>query len=128
MKTRDWLYWVLVGIAGLTICSGLVQIFAPGFELNLLSAEATASSEHLFATIGMFMVLFGGLFMNVLLGPLNQPPAVLWCSLQKFGASVAVGIGVLHHVFSPLALLVASFDFCSGVAGFWYWSRIKTTP
>ena len=124
MKTRDWLYWILLAIAGITVFSGLFQIIAPGFELRLLSAETTPSSAQLFGTIGMFMVLFGGLFLHALLSPGDQPVVVLWCSLQKFGASVAVGLGVLHQIFSPLALLVATFDLCSGILAICYWRRI----
>ncbi len=127
MNRRGWLYWVLIVIAGLTIFSGLFQIVAPGFELRLLSAEATPTSGHFFGTIGMFMVLFGGVFLNALLSPANQPIVVFWGSLQKLGASAAVGLGVLHHIFSPLALLVAGFDLCSGMLGIWYWRKITTT-
>lgn len=128
MKTRGWLYWVLMVIAGLTILSGLFQVVAPGFELRLLAAEATPTSEHFFGTIGMFMILFGGIFLNALLSPAGQPIIVFWASLQKFGASAAVGLGVLHHVFSPLALLVAGFDLGSGVLGICYWRKIIATP
>lgn len=128
MKRSGWLYWGLIVIAGLTIFSGLFQILAPGFELRLLSSEATPTSEHFFGTIGMFMVLFGGVFLNALLSAVDQPLIILWGSLQKFGASAAVGLGVLHHIFSPLALWVASFDLCSGILGIWYWHKIKTTP
>ena len=127
MKTRDWLYWVLTAIAGLTIGSGLFQMLAPGFELRLLSAEVTDTSGHFFGIVGMFMVLFGGAFLNALLSPADQPMVVFWCSLQKFGAFAAVGLGVLHHIFSSLALLVAGFDLCSGILGIWYWRRISAT-
>jgi hypothetical protein len=124
MKGKGWLYWVLVVIAGLTIFSGLFQVLATGFELRLLSAEATPTSLHFFGIVGMFMVLFGCAFLNALLCGTDQPMVVFWCSLQKFGASAAVGLGVLHHIFSPLALLVASFDLCSGILGIWYWFKI----
>ena len=127
MKIKNWHYWLLVAIAALTIFSGLVQIIAPGMELRLFSAEATPTSEHFFGIVGMFMVLFGGALLNALLSPADQPMVVFWCSLQKFGASAAVGLGVLHHIFSPLALLVASFDLASGILGIWYWSRIRRT-
>jgi len=125
MKARNWLYWVLVIIAGLTIFSGLFQIFAPGYELRLLASEVTPTTEHFFGTIGMFMVLFGGAFLNALLSSVDQPLIILWGSLQKFGASAAVGLGVLHHIFSPLALLVASFDLGSGILGIWYWRNLR---
>ncbi len=128
MKTRGWLYWVLVVIAGLTLFSGLFQMVAPGFELRLLASEATPTSEHFFGTIGMFMILFGGVLLHALLSSADQPIIVFWGSLQKFGASAAVGLGVGHHVFSPLALLVASFDLGSGILGIWYWRKITTRP
>ena len=128
MKQRDWLSWLLIVIAGLTIFSGLFQMLAPGFELRLLSAEVTPTSKHFFGIVGMFMVLFGGAFLNALLSAANQPIVVFWCSLQKFGASAAVGLGVLHHIFSPLALAVASFDLGSGILGIWYWARIQAKP
>src|SRR3954469_20801188 len=115
MRRRDWLYWVVFAIAGITVFSGLVQMVAPEFELRLLSVETTPTSAHLFATVGMFMVLFGGLILQALPAQADPSAPVLWFSFQKFGASVAVGIGVLHHVFSPLVLLVATFDLCSGI-------------
>jgi hypothetical protein len=127
MKTRGWLYWILLAIAGLTIFSGLLQMLATGWELRLLSAEVTDTSKHFFGIVGMFMVLFGGAFLNALVSSTDQPVVVFWCSLQKFGASAAVGLGVLHHIFSPLALLVASFDLFSGILGIWYWRKITTT-
>ena len=128
MKQKDWLYWLLTVIAGLTIFSGLFQVLAPGFELRLLSAEATPTSNHFFGIVGMFMVLFGGAFLNALLSAAHQPMVVFWCSMQKFGAFAAVGLGVLHHIFSPLALAVASFDLGSGLLGIWYWARIRGQP
>ena len=125
MKIRDWHYWLLVGIAVITIFSGLVQIIAPGRELRLLSAEATPTSEHFFAIVGMFMVLFGGLLLHALFSPSPQPVAVLWAGLQKFGAAAAVGLGVRNAVFASLALLVAMFDLVSGVIVITYWLSIK---
>lgn len=125
MKTRNLAYWLLLGIAVVTIFSGLFQMVAAGFELRLLAAQATATSRHFFAIVGMFMVLFGAALLHALLSPTHHPIVVFWASLQKFGAFAAVGLGVLHHIFSPLALLVAGFDFCSGILGIWYWFQIK---
>lgn len=125
MKMRDGLYWVLVIIAVVTVISGLVQMIATDFELQMLGAESTAASRHLFGIVGMFMTLFGGAMLHALLSPTDHPVVVLWASLQKFGASVAVGLGVLHHIFSPLALLVAGFDLFSGILGIWYWNKIQ---
>ncbi len=128
MNRKDWLHCALVAVAVLTIVSGLVQVFATGFELRLLSSEDTPTSVHFFATVGMFMVVFGGALLNALLSPEPQPMLVLWCALQKVGACAAVAIGVVHHILSPLALLVAGFDLCSGILALWYWGRIRSAP
>jgi hypothetical protein len=125
MKTKTLTYWVLVGIAVITIFSGLIQLIAPGFELRMLSAESTPTSRHFFAIVGMFMILFGAALLHALCSPTHHPIVVFWASLQKFGAFAAVGLGVLHHIFSPLALLVAGFDLCSGILGISYWVKIR---
>lgn len=122
MKTRNWLYWSLVAISGLTVLSGFVQTM-PQVLLRGLSAENTGTSRHLSGTIGMFMVVVGGALLHALLSPFNNRVLVLWAALQKFGASTAVVIGVRRAIFSPLALFVASFDFLSGLLIMWYWVR-----
>jgi hypothetical protein len=127
MKTRNWGYWVLWAIAVITIISGAVQIFAPGAELRMLQVELTPTTAHFFATIGMFMVLFGGVLAHSLAGDTPDPVVVFWTGWQKLGASAIVGLGVMHHIFSPLALLVAAFDGASGVVAFLYWCKLKRT-
>ena len=125
MKTKDWLYWALITIGTVTVLSGLSQMVAPSVVLAITGGEATPTSLHFFAIVGMFMVLFGGAMLQALLSPLDHPLVVFWASFQKFGASVAVGLGVLRLLFSPLALFVAGFDLLSGILAFWYWSRIR---
>jgi hypothetical protein len=125
MKIRNWRYRLLIAIAVITIASGAAQIVAPGFELGLLKVELTATTEHLFATIGMFMVLFGGVLAQSLGSAAPDPVVIFWTGAQKFGASAAVGLGVMHHIFSPLALLVAAFDGGSGIVAIYYWRDLK---
>jgi hypothetical protein len=100
----------------------------PRLVLGLIGGEATATSAHCFGIIGMFMTLFGGALLNEVLGPSRQPLVPLWAGLQKFGAVAAVSLGVARGLFSPLALLVASFDFISALLIFWYWMRIRRSP
>lgn len=125
MKPRRLDFWLLVAIGIITVASGLLQLVAPEMVLRLVGAEATPTTRHFFAIVGMFMTLFGGLLLHALFSPAHHPAMVFWASLQKFGASLAVGVGVLHHIFSGLALLVAGFDFLSGLLILWYWSRIR---
>ncbi|MEP6743165.1 MAG: patatin [bacterium] len=125
MKRKDWLYWLLVLIAASTFLTGALQAIKPAFILRLLSAETTITSRHFFAIVGMFMVLFGGATLHALFSFKHHPVVILWSSLQKFGASVAVALGVQRGVFASLALVVAIIDFLSGVLAIWYWSRIR---
>ena len=120
MNFEKLLYWLLVLISVTTLISGIVQIFAPGFILGLIGAEITPATRQCFATVGMFMALFGGMLLHGLLTRQMFPPVFFWAGLQKIGAFVAVGIGVMNHVFSPLAMAVASFDLLSGILVFVY--------
>ena len=112
---RDRLWWLLFVISVLTIVSGLVQMLAPGFVLERLSAEGSPASEHFFGIVGMFMALFGGMTVHALLSTVEPRIVFYWAGAQKFGACIAVTMGVLHGIFSPLALLVAGFDLSTAV-------------
>ncbi len=125
MKKKDWLYWLLVIIAASTFLTGAVQTVAPAFILRLLSTETTTTSQHFFAIVGMFMVLFGGATLHALLSFKHHPVVILWSSFQKFGASVAIALGVHHGIFASLGMIVAIVDLLSGVLALWYWSRIR---
>lgn len=126
MPYRNYLKIILKIIAVLTVISGLVQLLAPGFVLNVIGGEVSPSTGHFFGIIGMFMVLFGGLLYHALAGSgdSNRSIAVLWCGLQKFGAAAAVGLGVGRALFSWLALGVAGFDLLSGVLIMMYWYSV----
>jgi hypothetical protein len=125
MNARGWLSWALVAIGTVTIVTGVVQIIAPRWVLERLSAETTPASLHFFAIVGMFMVLFGGLLLHSLVSTPAPPVPLLWAALQKFGASAAVAMGVMNDVFSQIALIVAVFDFVSGGLVIWYWLSLR---
>lgn len=123
MKTKDALYWILIAIAVITALSGLGQMLMPGFVLEIVGGEPSASANHFFGIVGMFMLLFGSLLLHALLHPDRHSAAVFWTGMQKFGAFAAVSLGVMNAIFGPLALLVAGFDLISGILIIWYWNN-----
>lgn len=124
-KPKDWLYWLLAAIAAMTVVTGAVQIVLPAVILSPLKAQVTPTTEHFFGIVGMFMVLFGGMMLNALFGRVDQSVAVFWAALQKLGAFGAVTLGVMHGIFSTLALVVAVTDLASGILALLYWVRIR---
>jgi hypothetical protein len=115
MKNQHLLFWLAVAIGALTVMSGIMQILWPGIILSALNSGKTPASLHFFGLVGMFMALFGGALLHGLLEPARNKVLIFWAGLQKFGAVAGVGIGVAHGIFSPLALLVAGFDFASAI-------------
>jgi hypothetical protein len=113
----------LIGI--ITILSGLTQAINPELVLSVVGGEKSPGGNHSFAIIGMFMVLFGALVIHALSTESQEPVAIFWCSLQKLGAAVAVGIGVSKGLFSLLALAVAGFDLLSFVVMYVFWLTIR---
>jgi hypothetical protein len=122
--TADPLRAVLALIAIITVLTGVVEVPFGGPLLQLLGADSTPETRQLFGTVGMFMVVVGGLLLHTLLNTVPSPEVVLWSGVQKTGAFGAVGIGFLNGVFSPLALLVAFFDLATAVLLFIYWRRL----
>ena len=57
----------LIAIAGLTMVTGAIQVFAPRQMLQALSADDDDTARHFFGTVGMFMVVVGGGLLNTLL-------------------------------------------------------------
>lgn len=106
----------VVMIAWSTLLTGIAQMLKPGLVMRVIGAKDTPTGRHLFATIGMFMAVIGGQLLHTILFERKASRVVLgWATVQKFGASIAVAIGVARGIFSPLALAVAGFDFLSGI-------------
>lgn len=105
-------------IAWLTVATGAAQIIAPNVLLPFLDVAPTPASAQLFATVGMFMVILGGAVLHAQRYVSALPVVLLWGGLQKLGAALFVAWAVSKHVFAPLALGVAGFDFLSGLLYF----------
>lgn len=121
---RDVVFWLLVAIGASTAVAGVVQVVAPGFVLDLLDADRSATSRHLFAIVGMFMACFGGALLQAVMSGRDERTVLLWAGLQKLGAFVAVSLGVANDVFAGLAVLVALNDLASGALILWHRRRL----
>ncbi|NJN27580.1 MAG: patatin [Cyclobacteriaceae bacterium] len=117
---KKYLNAIVILISLATMASGITQVAAPGYVLELIGATVTDTSAHFFAIIGMFMTLFGGLMLQALYSARPQHPAVLWSALQKLGAAIAVGLGMYHGIFGMIAGTVAVFDLFSGIVFLYY--------
>lgn len=103
-------------IAGITVLTGAAQMVAGGPLLSLIAlSPPDLAAAHLFATVGMFMVLFGGALLHAQRRREALDVVLLWSSLQKLLAAALVAWGVGRGVFGSPALLVAGFDFASGL-------------
>jgi len=120
----DPLRGVPVILAAITALTGVAEIPFGGLILPLLGAEPTPLALQLFGTVGMFMIVVGGLLLHTLLKRDASPEVIFWAGIQKSGAFAAVGLGVLNSVFAPAALAVAIFDLATAVLCFVYWRGV----
>jgi len=124
MKKLIRLVILLISVA--TLFSGAMQAIAPSFVLNFIGAQIDPTTKQLFATIGMFMFLFGAMMIHAMYNEENNRVVVIWSGLQKLGASAAVFIGISQDVFVPLAAGVAVFDLLSALLFFYYLKTLKS--
>ncbi|WP_417589892.1 patatin [Owenweeksia hongkongensis] len=122
---KKFINLIVVVISVLTVVSGLTQVVMPGFVLNVIGAEVTDISKHLFGIVGMFMALFGSLMLHTVYQTYTSRTAVFWCAMQKLGAFAAVSLGVYNELFSWMALGVAIFDLISGILFLYYIKTLK---
>ena len=58
---------LLILIAATTAVTGLAQLVAPAWVLAFIAPKPDALAAHFFATVGMFMVITGAMFLQSLL-------------------------------------------------------------
>ncbi|MEO5893708.1 MAG: hypothetical protein ABIQ31_25865 [Ferruginibacter sp.] len=117
---RKYARLMILIISLLTMGAGLIQTIKPVFILAIVKGDSAPAPAHFFAIIGMFMFLFGGLMIQSLYSAYPGKTVVLWCGLQKAGASIAVFIGIWKGLFSATAGLIAGFDLLSAIIFFIY--------
>ncbi len=116
---------LLFYIGIITVLTGLGQWLFPEQMLKFIVAGNNPLEAHLFATVGMFMVVVGGLLAQGLRTGTPQPLIAFWVMVQKLGAAVMVGLAVMNGLFVTLALGVAAFDAASGLLAAYYWWRTR---
>jgi hypothetical protein len=104
----------VAAIAVITALTGAAQIAIGGPLLAVIAPGSTPTAAHLFATVGMFMLLFGLATLHAQKCREALRVVLLWGGIQKLLATVFMVWGVGLGVFSALALAVAAFDFASG--------------
>jgi hypothetical protein len=102
-------------VAAITALTGAAQMVAAAPLLALIAHDAAPSAAHLFATVGMFMLVLGGATLHAQRRPQALDVVLLWGAVQKLLAAALVAWGVGRGVFIPLALAVAGFDGLSGL-------------
>ena len=117
---KKYIRIILLLISLTSIMSGAIQAIAPEFVLKFVGSAVDLTTKQLFATVGMFMFLFGGMMVHALYHEDDNRVVIIWSAFQKFGASIAVGIGIMKGVFLPVVGMVAAFDFISGILFFVY--------
>ncbi|MCE8422108.1 hypothetical protein LZ190_26260, partial [Rhodovulum sulfidophilum] len=73
----------LIAIAAITVISGAAQMIAGQTVMAIIATSATPTEVHLFATIGMFMVITGAMFLQSLLTRSPESAIPLWIAVQK---------------------------------------------
>ena len=115
---------VLAVIAAITMLSGLLLLVAPDWMLQLIATDQAALTAHFFATIKMFIVITGALFLQSLLTHSNEPAIPFWIGVQKAASAVLMAWAILRGLLFPLAYLVAGFDAISAMFIFLFWRRL----
>ncbi|WP_162339718.1 patatin [Cyclobacterium salsum] len=118
---------LVVFIGFITLFSGLIQLVKPTFILGFVGKTGSSpEAAHFFAIVGMFMALFGGMVLHAVYSSVSNKQIILWSAIQKFGAFIAVAMGVFIGLFSVLALGVAIFDLFSGIVFLLYLKILRS--
>jgi hypothetical protein len=115
---------VLVVIAAITVLTGLTQLVAPAWILDFIARDRSALGAHFFATVGMFMIITGAMFLQSLLAHSTEGAIPFWIGVQKAAACALVAWAVLRGLLVPIAYAVAAFDGATAVLTFAFWRRL----
>jgi hypothetical protein len=106
------------------VITGLLLLLAPDWLLSIIAHDQTALAAHFFATVGMFMVITGAMFLQSLLARSREPAIPFWIGVQKAAGAALVAWAVLRGLLIPLAYLVAAFDAITALLVLVLWRRL----
>jgi len=115
---------LLILVAVVTVVTGVTQLAAPAWVLAFIATAPGALGLHFFATVGMFMVITGAMFLQSLLARSREPAISFWIGVQKAAGAALVAWAVLRGLLIPLAYLVAGFDAITAVLVLILWRRL----
>ena len=115
---------ILAIIAVSTVLTGLLLLIAPDWLLGIIAHDQTALAAHFFATVGMFMVITGAMFLQTLLARSREPAVPFWIGVQKAAGAALVAWAVVRGLLIPLSYLVAAFDAATALLAFAFWRRL----
>jgi hypothetical protein len=116
---------LVILIAATTVASGAAQLLAPDWVLSFIANDKSPLTLQFFATVGMFMVITGAMFLQSLLTRSSESAIPLWIGVQKAAAAVLVAWAVLRGLLLPIAYGVAAFDAITAVIAFVFWHRLR---
>jgi hypothetical protein len=115
---------LLAIIAVSTVLTGLLLLLAPDWLLGIIAYDHTAMAAHFFATVGMFMVITGAMFLQTLLARSREPAVPFWIGVQKAAGAALVAWAVVRGLLIPLSYLVVAFDAFTALLVFVLWRRL----
>ena len=116
---------LLILIAATTVISGAAQLLAPDFVLSFIAKDKSPLTLQFFATVGMFMVITGAMFLQSLLKRSSETAIPLWIGVQKAAAAGLVAWAIMRGLLLPIAYVVAGFDAITAVLTFIFWHRLR---
>jgi hypothetical protein len=116
---------LLILIAATTVVSGAAQLFAPDFVLSFIAMDKSPLTLQFFATVGMFMLITGAMFLQSLLQRSSETAISLWIGVQKAAAAALVAWAILRGLLLPIAYAVAGFDAITAILTLIFWHRLR---
>ena len=123
-----WLHRYFVLVAGLSLVGGSVLIFVPALARYILAVPPAAADpllRVLLGVIGFFIALLGAAFLHALLARPAPPLLIFYIIWEKFGAALALVLGIAAGVFASWLWCLVVYDVASGLLIAWYWQHLR---